>query len=300
MQHRLDVAVLLVLLAAVTAVFVGQDALTRRPRAYAAVRVALLSVTLGWLGWYAGGQLSIVNILAYLQAPFTGTPLSTLLLDPLVVILMSYVAITLLVLGRGVYCGWLCPFGALQELSNKIAVRLRVPQWRVPPLLHERLWAVKYLVALAIVGLALLAPQWSNSVAEVEPFKTAISVRFARDLPYVLYAGGLLLTGLFVERFYCRFLCPLGGGLAVLGRMRMVRWLKRRPQCGTECRICETACPVGAITPIGAINMNECLQCLECQVAYHDPATCPPLKARAKRREARNTALSGELPATTA
>lgn len=299
-QHRVDIALLLALLAAVTAVFLGQDVLTRRPRAYAAVRVVLLSVTLGWLGWYAGGQLSIVNILAYLQAPFTRTPLGTLLLDPLVVILMAYVAITLLVLGRGVYCGWLCPFGALQELTNKIAVRLHVPQWHMPPLLHERLWAVKYLVAAAIAGLAFGAVQWSNSVAEVEPFKTAISVRFARDLPYVLYAGGLLAIGLFVERFYCRFLCPLGGALAVLGRVRMVRWLKRRPQCGSECRICETACPVGAITPIGAINMNECLQCLDCQVAYHDPGTCPPLKARAQRREARKTAISGQLPVSTA
>ena len=107
-----------------------------------------------------------------------------------------------------------------------------------------------------------------------------------RELPFVLYAVALLAAGLFIERFYCRFLCPLGGALGVLGRVHMFQWLKRKPQCGTSCRICEADCPVGAIEPTGQINMNECLQCLDCQVAYHDPGTCPPLKARAQRRQA--------------
>ncbi len=291
-EHRIDIAVLAVLLVVVTAVFLSQNVLTRRPRLYAATRVAVLAFTLGWLGWYAGGQLSIVNVLAYLQAPVTGTPLTTFLLDPILVILSAYVALSLLILGRGVYCGWLCPFGALQELSNKAAVALRIPQLRVPVAVQERLWVVKYLAAAAIIGLTFFAVDFADSAAEVEPFKTAISVRFDRELPYVLYAGALLLIGLFVERFYCRFLCPLGGALAVFGRLRMLRWLRRRPQCGTECRICESACPVGAIAPSGAINMNECLQCLDCQVAYHDPGICPPLRARVQRRMAPPTGIT--------
>ncbi len=287
-QHkRTDIVILLALLAAVTAVFVFQDALVRRPAVYAWTRVAVLTVTLVWLGWWAGGQLSVVNVLAFLQAPFTGTPLSTLLLDPIVLVLCAYTGLTLLLVGRGVYCGWLCPFGALQELSNRVATALRVPQVRVPRAVHERLWAVKYLVAIVIIVLVFVAPALSHSAAEVEPFKIAISVKFAREAPYVLYAAGLLLIGLFVERFYCRFLCPLGASLAVMGRLRMVRWLRRRSQCGSECRICETHCPVGAIAPTGAIDMNECLQCLDCQVAYHDEAVCPPLVQRAKRRQAR-------------
>ena len=287
-QHkRTDIVVLLVLLVAVTAVFVLQDALVRRPALYASTRIAVLTGTLVWLGWWAGGQLSVVNVLAFVQAPFTGTPLSTFLVDPIVLVLSAYVGLTLLLLGRGVYCGWLCPFGALQELSNRVAVALRVPQLRIPRAVQERLWSVKYFVALAIIVLVFIAPALSHSTAEVEPFKTAISVKFAREAPYVLYAAALLLIGLFVERFYCRFLCPLGASLAVMGRLRMVRWLKRRPQCGTECRICETQCPVGAIAPTGAIDMNECLQCLDCQVAYHDENVCPPLVHRRQRRAAR-------------
>jgi len=290
-QHkRADVVLTLLLLATVTAIFLGQDVLTRHRRAFAWTRVAVLTVTLAWLGWWAGGQLSVVNVLAFVQAPFTATPLTNFLLDPIVLILSVYVAATLLILGRGVYCGWLCPFGALQELSNRLAVALRVPQLRVPHALQEKLWAVKYIAALLILGLVFVAPALSHSAAEIEPFKTAISVKFAREAPYVLYALALLLLGLFVERFYCRFLCPLGATLAFLGRLRMVRWLKRRPQCGTDCRICEAQCPVGAIANTGAIDMNECLQCMDCQVAYHDETLCPPLIQRRKRRDLRHAA----------
>ena len=64
-------------------------------------------------------------------------------------------------------------------------------------------------------------------LAEVEPFKTAIILKFVRDWPFVIYALALLAAGLFVERFFCRYLCPLGAALAIPGRMRMFEWLKR-------------------------------------------------------------------------
>ena len=287
-RHRsADLVLLGALLAAVTSVFLFQDALVRYRRLYAVTRVCLLGATVVWLGWTAGGQLSIVNVMAYVQAPFTGTPLSAFLLDPILFVVAVYVALSLLVLGRGVYCGWLCPFGALQELSNRAARLLRVPQIRVPAAVQERLWAMKYLLALVLVGLVFFSVGASDAVAEVEPFKTVVSARLAREWPYVLYALALLGIGLFVERFYCRFLCPLGGALAVMGRVRMLAWLKRRPQCGSECRICEAECPIGAIHPSGTINMNECLQCLDCQVAYYDDSLCPPLLRRRTLRSQR-------------
>ena len=120
--------------------------------------------------------------------------------------------------------------------------------------------------------------------AEIEPFKTAITLKFERAWPYALYAGGFVVASLFVERIFCRFLCPLGGALAILGRLHMFRWLKRRPECGGACHICESSCPVQAIPRGGRINMNECFQCLDCQVDYFDETTCPPLVARRKRR----------------
>ncbi|MBV8338240.1 MAG: 4Fe-4S binding protein [Alphaproteobacteria bacterium] len=123
--------------------------------------------------------------------------------------------------------------------------------------------------------------------AEVEPFKAAIILRFMTEWPMVAWALALVVASVFVERFYCRFLCPLGGGLSIFGRVRMFNWLKRHPECGKRCRICETVCPVGAIKRSGEIDMNECFYCLDCQVIYANDRVCPPMIARRKRREER-------------
>ena len=107
----------------------------------------------------------------------------------------------------------------------------------------------------------------------------------------------LLAAGLFVTRAYCRYLCPLGGALALPARMRMFEWLRRRWQCGKPCQACAVTCPVQAIHPEGRINPNECIHCLTCQVNYHDVGVCPPLAERQRRRErAKRTGKAKEAP----
>jgi len=125
----------------------------------------------------------------------------------------------------------------------------------------------------------------SGATIEIEPFKTAITSKFTRAWPYLVYAGALLAIGLFSERAYCRFLCPLGGVLAALDRLHLLNLLKRRPECGSPCHLCERSCPVRAIEPTGKIKTAECFQCLDCQVEYYDDKRCPPLVWAAKLRE---------------
>jgi polyferredoxin len=257
------------------------------------VRWAFLLIVLAWLGWFAGAQLSVVNVLTFVHSLMTGFQWEFFLLDPLIFILWSYVAVALLFLGRGVFCGWLCPFGALQELLNEGARRLRLPQYRVPFALHERLWPIKYLAFLGLFAVSLNSMTAAFIGAEIEPFKTAISLRFQREWPFVVYAVGLLAAGLFIERFFCRYLCPLGAALAIPARLRMFEWLKRHPQCGRECQICFRSCPVQAIHPEGPINPNECIHCLTCQTLYTDDTICPPLVAQRKRRERRDALAAG-------
>ncbi len=159
-----------------------------------------------------------------------------------------------------------------------------VRQIAVPYALHERLWVIKYTLFVAILALSFYSMKLSLVAAEVEPFKTAISMRFLRAWPFVAFALAVLVAGLFIERFFCRYLCPLGAGLAIPAKLKIFDWLRRRPQCGRECRLCEVRCPVGAIDPLGRINPNECVLCLRCQTILNDPATCIVLKARAARR----------------
>ncbi len=272
------------MLFALGAILFLQEAFVRRAALWYWGRIAFLTVTLVWLGWIAGGQLSVIQVIAFLQSLLTGFRWETFLMEPIVFILWAFVALGVLFWGRGVYCGWLCPFGALQELTNELAQRLKVPQIKVPYVIQERLWVVKYTLFMALLGLSFYSMELALVLAEVEPFKTAMSMRFMRAWPFVAFVVALLIAGLFIERFYCRYLCPLGAALALPAKLKLFDWLRRRPQCGRECRLCDKKCTVGAIDPIGRINPNECILCLRCQMIYHDVKTCVVLKGRAARK----------------
>jgi NosR/NirI family transcriptional regulator, nitrous oxide reductase regulator len=296
---RTQLMVIAAALAALSAVFFFQQFATLNARAFATFRNLFLAFTLVYIGWYANAQLSVVNVLAVFSALFSDFNWETFLMDPLIFPLWFATAAALLFWARGAYCGWLCPFGALQELTNKLARLARVPQVHLPWGLHERLWAVKYVLFLGLFGMSLYSLDLAEHYAEVEPFKTAIILKFARPLPYVLFALAMLLPGLFIERFYCRYVCPLGGGLAIPARLHMFRWLKRYRECGNPCQRCAQDCPVEAIHPTGEINPNECISCLNCQVLYSDHARCPVVIARDKRRakDAQSAATLATAPA---
>lgn len=281
-----EIAATSVMLAALTLAFFFQTYVTKSARFTYWFRMSFLTLTLVFLGWYANAQLSVVNLMALFGALTSGFSWQAFLLDPLTFILWFSVAAALLFWGRGAYCGWLCPFGALQELTNQIARKLGVPQITLPWGLHERLWAVKYMIFLGLFGVSLASIEQAEHLAEVEPFKTAIVLKFMRAWPFVAYAGALLIAGLFVERFYCRYLCPLGAALAIPARLRMFNWLRRYKECGNPCQTCANECFVQAIHPTGEINPNECLNCMHCQVLYQSETKCPVVMRTLKRRAA--------------
>jgi NosR/NirI family nitrous oxide reductase transcriptional regulator len=285
-DNRLNVAILAALLSVLTLIFIFQAKLARFRLAHRVVRNGFLAIVLVWLGWIAGVQLSIVNVINYVRAPFGGIDIGFYLVEPLMVMIALYTLVSLVLIGRGVFCGWLCPFGALQELLGQLSRALGVPQWQPSAALERRLRMGKYIAAVAVLGLVITAIDQTAASTEIEPFKTAITSKFTRAWPYVLYAGILLAIGLFCERAYCRFLCPLGGVLACLDRLHLINLLKRRPECGNPCHLCERSCPVRAIEPSGRIVTAECFQCLDCQVEYYDEARCPPLVRATRQRGA--------------
>ncbi len=294
-QKIFEIVVLTVALTAVTVLFFWQNWLARRPQLTEAVRVGTLVFTLFGIGFYANAQLSVVNVMTFSNALITDFSWDYFLMEPLIFILWCAVAMGLLFWGRGPFCGWFCPFGALQELLNRAAKLVRIPQVSVPWWLHERLWPLKYMIFLALFGVSFYSLALAEQLAEIEPFKTAIVLKFQRDWPYVLFAVALLVAGLFIERFYCRYLCPLGAALAIPGRIRMFEWLKRYRECGAPCQRCANDCMVQAIHPEGQINPNECLYCLHCQTLYQDDQRCPVVIQRRLKRERREALASKSL-----
>lgn len=270
----------LALLAAVLAAMLARPAaLTRNPRIFAWGRRLYLAFTLVFVGWVAQAQLSIVNVLALVKAAGTGMDLSFVLYDPPTLVVWGFTLVTLAVWGRGTFCGWLCPFGALQEFTADAAARLSVRQIAVPTWLE----AVKYGVLAVLVGGTALSAGLAETLAEAEPFKTAITLGFRREWPFVVYAVVAVLASTLVFKGYCRFVCPLGAALALLGRLRRFDWIARRAECGTPCQLCRRKCRYGAIRKDGTIRYHECFQCLDCVAIHQDTARCVPLVLSGRR-----------------
>lgn len=281
------IVMLALMLGALTLIFFFQELLMPYEQLFDRIRLLYLALTLIWLGWVAQAQLSVVNVLTFTTSLREGFRWEAFLIDPLVFILWCSVAAALLFWGRGPFCGWLCPFGALQELSNRLAKALKVPQIKVPWAIHERAITLKYIIFLGLFGVSLGSLAMAEMLSEVEPFKTAIILRFVREWWFVAFALLLVGAGLFIERFFCRYMCPLGAALAIPGRLRIFEWLKRYRECGNPCMRCFNECPVEAIHPEGHINPNECIGCLHCQMLYHNDRKCPVMIQRRVKREKR-------------
>ena len=181
------------------------------------------------------------------------------------------------------FCGWLCPFGALQELFSILSKKVGIHQIFLPNYIDKNIRYLKYFLLVIIIIATTLEFNLTKYLYNIEPFKTAITLRFMAPINIVMWAVFLLIINLFIERAYCRYICPLGAGLAVFGKARVMNFLKRKQECGNPCKACNKVCPTGAILNSGKINMNECLGCLDCQVMYNDYFKCPPLVAIRKK-----------------
>lgn len=144
-----------------------------------------------------------------------------------------------LVFGRA-YCAAVCPLGAIQDLV--VVFPLRIPSWLAGPL---RLGAYVYL------GAAVLAAATGSAflICEYDPFLALF--RLTGRLPMVIFGLSVLVVGMFVARPYCRFACPYGVLLGWLSRLSLRRVTITPTEC-IQCRLCENACPFGAIQPANA------------------------------------------------
>ncbi len=254
-------------------------------RRVTAIRLAILGAVVGIVGWWGQGQLSIVTVLGVIRTGWEGGDFGFLLYDPFSLLVWAAAIAGFVAFGRGLFCGWLCPFGAMQELAHHLGRRLRLPRIEPSPRWDRRLKSLKYLALAGLVAAVFLDPGRVETWAEIEPFKTAVTTGFDRDWIYVAYAGGWLVLGTMLFKGFCRYVCPLGAVMAIGGLLRVRDWIPRRVQCGSPCQLCRVRCPYGAIEPTGKVDYSECFQCLDCVTIHDDPRQCVPLvlAARAPR-----------------
>lgn len=288
---KVEIALFVLLLGATAAVYGLRDRLVRRAtnkdkRWVSIPKYLIWATSVGFVGFYAMAQPSVTQVLTWFHSLLYRWKWELFLSDPFIFIFWWFVIVTVFVWGRGLFCGWLCPYGALSEFAFKIggALGLKRFQFKLPVAWHDRLKWVKYLVFGVLLAASFYSMGLAEKMAEVEPFKTTFLVGvWSRSWPFVLYWAALFVAALFIERPFCKYLCALGAGLAIPSTFRFFG-LKRKSEC-TTCKACGHGCTSLAIDDRGAIDQRECMLCLDCMVLYYDRHACPPLVAERKRRE---------------
>ncbi len=289
-SRKIEIAALALFLAAVAATYALRDRLVRRARRkdkrwVTIPRYTAWIVSVGFVGFYATAQPSITHVLTWFHSLVYKWRWELFLSDPLIFIFWWYVVITVFLWGRGLFCGWLCPYGSMTELAFKLggALGLKRFQFSLPLAWHDRLKWIKYGVFAVLLALSFYSIGTAERMAEVEPFKTTFLVGvWNRSWPFVAYWAALFVLSMFMERPFCKYLCPLGAGLAIPTTFRFFG-LKRKAEC-TTCHACQKGCGSLAIDDLGHIDRRECLLCLECQILYYDDHACPPLGQERRRR----------------
>ena len=238
------------------------------------LRWVALTVTLIYLGWMDGGFVSVSHITNGIKlGP------SLFLNDLPLLIVIVFTVVTALLWGR-IFCSSLCPFGALQDFITRIFPKQF--RYQVPQAIHDLAIHVKYAILAFLVMMALAYSDLSL-FQYFEPFGTVFYI--SRSMVLWAIAAGFLLGAVFIPRFYCRYACPLGASLGVVSLLSPFR-IKRVQQCDV-CKVCEHACPTGAIRG-PAIDFKECVRCDICDykliakagVCKHDIET---VKVRVKQ-----------------
>lgn len=282
-DRQTDVIVLAIFMTVLTGLLLFAQKHISSPKTLTPLRLVTLGFMTGFVGWWGQGQLSIVTVLGVIRTTWEGGSFAFLAYDPFSLLIWAFVFVGFFLWGRGYFCGWLCPFGALQEFANHLARRLNMHQIHVPARWDERLKHTKYLVLSSLVAIVFLAPEHVDKAAEIEPFKTAITTFFVREWYYVAYALALLGVSMVFYKGFCRYLCPLGAFMAIGGLLRGRDWIDRRAECGSPCQLCKVECAYGAIKKSGKVQYSECFGCLDCVSIHDDDTQCVPLILAARQ-----------------
>lgn len=192
--------------------------------------------------------------------------------------LLGFFGVVGMAVGR-MTCGWLCPFGFLQDGMKKISKRVvRLPAWA---------GYFKY-VSLVVLAVALplwLTESWFSKLCPQGAVEGAIPWALAGLSGNEALAGmdiGTMIGRMFwikvailgaflgamvvVKRPFCRTACPMGAVLSLFNRVSLVRLTVDKHLC-KECNFCRDVCPVDLVA-YKQVDSPECIKCLEC-------AKCP-------------------------
>ncbi|CUU50486.1 4Fe-4S binding protein [Clostridium beijerinckii] len=191
--------------------------------------------------------------------------------------LIEFVAIMLLtiVLGRW-FCGWICAFGAYNDLIYFISKKVFKIKFRVDEKVDSILKYFKYVVLLFIIAISWTME--SSILESTSPWDafgqiTDVFTIFSSLLVGLIFLILITIGAAFIERFFCRYLCPLGAIFSIISKIGIVKLNKPKSDCG-KCRACTMNCSMGLpLYKVDCVKGGDCINCLKCtEVCYRSNA----------------------------
>lgn len=178
------------------------------------------------------------------------------------IMLLGVLILVTLIFGSA-FCGYLCPFGTIQEWLFKLRTLLVKANVTLKGKLATGLSYIRYLVLVALmIQTTVKGPDVTLPFTNLDPYRALF--HFGREMTPLLWIILIcvLAVSLVWERGFCSYLCPLGGFIGTVNLAAFTRITNDSKSC-TNCGQCDQACPLG-LTPSGKLEHTRCIMCGKC------------------------------------
>lgn len=178
-------------------------------------------------------------------------------------LILLWATLILAVVAGAAFCGWLCPFGTVQEFVYRLRTKIYPKKIMMPEFINRYLPLMRYVVLIWI----LIATATTSTMvfADYDPYRALM--RIFND--EVAVAGVVILIIVLIgsmiwDRFWCRFACPLGAVLGLFNRISFIK-ISRNERVCVNCGLCSKACTQHiSVENRGKVSATTCTRCLEC------------------------------------
>jgi len=180
-------------------------------------------------------------------------------------IILMYAVFFLSILFGPVFCGWICPFGTFQEFIGKIGRKIFKKKYNhfIPEKFDKVLRYLRYVVlALVLYNTTVTA---KLVFQDIDPYYALFNM-FTGEVAITAYIilGVVMIASLFVERPFCKYMCPYGAVLGVSNLFRVFK-IKRNQKTCVDCKACDSICPMNInVSNSKTVHNHQCISCLKC------------------------------------